>query len=615
MGKVSIIAAIAFSFIGYILLQNMQQASLDTDLKLTDYHSGQIARELAIKGRKLLLAQWIDANGGVINPIPNISENGGTISMDPSAFSLAGGILDFKVRGTYNGAVHDIRSRFEFVHFDANPLQIRAADIDISIDPSAVLDINHISLDDKALNDLESILVDELELGSSLADFNLSSADVVSDIQDALDNSNNILPDSVQLMQQADRLAYDQQNGMFFPEQVQQAINAHLTINPGVEEVKNHGHQMPSQFGQDGYDVLRIKDNLTIPPFTEINGEGILIVEGNLVVQDDAIFNWDGLILVAPPVSNLNPNIHFIGETNISGSIVALQEAIPTSGHMDVTTFRDTSGVWNSSYGVDMKQGSWPWWLFHTHDYTKKVGNTAVFYAPTAAERIHETRLFFDETFQNLAASDSIFFEYYNPGFHGRGLLTLDLVGSNESVYPVAPGFHPDFQSAGDVNRSRIFQKSDLERLQLDITRLSSLRKMWDDTENPFDDCTTWGGTNGAICVGETHYRQHALTLRMYKLNNGTPVRIYETSFYWHRQEQEEQDFEDEMNDYVNTINSSDFGLSMIFGDSTSFAYNPAINQQLSNFTGGTAAGMHNLGSWHKHWEADDPDNPLYQSP
>ncbi len=619
MGKVSIIAAVAFSFIGYILLQNMQQASLETDVKQSDYHSSQIARELAMKGRKLLLAQWIDAGGGIINPIANISENGGTISMDPSAFSLAGGILDFKIRGTYNGAVHDIRSRFEFVNFDANPLQIRAADVEIAIEPTAVLDINHISLDDRALNDLESIIVDELNLGSSLSDFNLGSEIIMEEIKSELEDSGNLLPDSVQLMQQADRDAYDQQNGMFFPEQVQQAINAHLTKNPGTEVSINHGHQMPDIFpapnSQSGESVLRIEDNLTIPAFTNVNGVGILIIEGNLIVQDDAVFNWEGLIMVVPPASNLNPKIHFIGETNISGSIVALQEAIPTSGHMDVTTFRDTSGLWLSPYGVDMKQGNWPWWLFHTHDYTKKVGTSAVFYAPTQPERIHESRLFFDETIQSLAPDDSVFFEYYNPGFHGRGLLTLDLVGFDESIYPVAPGFDPNFMSAGDAYRSSTFEISDLERLQLDITRLSSLRKMWDNTEEPFPDCTTWGGTNGAICVGETAYRQHALTLRMYVLRSGVPKRIYETSFYWHRQEQEEEDFEQEMDDYVDTINSSDFGLSMIFGDSTSFVYNPAVNQALSNFTGSTAAGMHNLGTWHQHWDADDPNNPLYQSP
>ncbi len=173
MGKLSIIAAIAFSFFGYIMLQTMQQSSRDTEVKQSDYLSSQVARELAIKGRKLVLATWLNSSGGSVNPI-NIDENGGNIQMTGSDYSINGDILDFKVRGVYNGAVHDIRSRFQYVNFGANPLQIKAADIQMAIDPNAILEnINLITLDDQAINELETVLIDELALGNSLSDFGL----------------------------------------------------------------------------------------------------------------------------------------------------------------------------------------------------------------------------------------------------------------------------------------------------------------------------------------------------------------------------------------------------------------------------------------------------------
>ncbi len=610
MGKVSIVAAIAFSFIGYILLENMQQASRETDVRQGDYLSSQVARELAIKGRKLILANWIESGGTSFALPDTIYESGGNISFNPAEFSIVGDVIDFKVRGVYNGAVHDIRSRFQFATFGANPLQIKAAELDLSIDPGADLGIDAITLDDHALNELHGVLVEDLILGSSLGDFGLGFEMLQNEINQELEDAGYANLINLTLMEEADRNLYDGQNGMFFPDQVLQSINDHVIEHPSSQTIIADGGSMPSDFGLTGPSVLRVEGDLSVPAYSDVSGTGILVVEGNLIVEDNAIFNWDGLIVVSPPSDNLNPQINFIGETNLNGSLVLLQETIPNSGHMDVTTFRDYSGAWSSPFGVGKYQSFWPWWLFHTHDFSSIEGNSVVFYAPTAAERIHEDRLHLDETLQSLDANEEVFLELYNSGSHGRGILTLDIAGQPEKAHPVAAGFDPSLASVGDAYRSQNFKASELERLRIDVTRLSSLRKMWDNTETPFPDCNIWGGVMGPICVAETHYRQNALTLRLYKDNAGAPKRIYETTLYWHRREDEEEQFESEMDAYVDSLNSDNFGVDLTFGDSTSFHMDDTVLQVLSGFGGGATMGLHNLGTWHRHWQSDDPNNP-----
>lgn len=618
MGKVSIIAAILFSLVGFILLSNMQQTSRETDIKQTDYLSSQLSRELATKGRQLILAGWMN-NGGNENFVPqetSFSQDGGTISI--TDLSVAGPVIDFKSRGTYNGDVHEIRSRFQYNNFSTDIMQFKVADMHMSIHPGAqLINFNSIAIDDQALLDLENTIVDDLGLAPSLGSLGLGADTMIANIQHELDSCSNC-DIGVNLINENDRNTLDDGGeGIYFPDQVQQAVEKYLHDNPGTELTVSTGSLFPAAFGGSGHSVLRIQDDVTITAGNQIAGDGILIVEGNLVVEDNATFNWNGVILVIPPSDNLNPQIDFTGPTSINGMIIAIQETIPNSGHMDVTTFRDMSGVWSSPYGAELYQSFWPWWLFHTHDYTAEEGNSIVFYDQQPPQRIHEDHIYLHDTFQSMAPNDSIFFEFFNRSNHGRAIMTVDLTGSPEVNFSVAAGFDSTIVNPGDNNRSAFFRINQLQRIQVDVTRLSALKKMWDDSENPFPDCTTWGGTNGAICVGETHYRQNALTLRMYKQKNGIATRVYETAMYWHRQEVEEDEFEDEMQDYVDQLTSSDYGLDFTLGDSTIISITDDVISSISPL-GEIRQGFRNLtnlGTWHQHWESNDPDNPLYQTP
>ena len=133
MGKVSIIAAILVSVVGFTLLGNMQSVSRETNERHAEYLTGQVARELALTGRKLVLASWINAAGASFAPFDTIHHDGGLITIDQNKFSVVDGIIDFTVRAVYDGDVHDVRSRYRYNTFAANPLQIKAGDIDFDI--------------------------------------------------------------------------------------------------------------------------------------------------------------------------------------------------------------------------------------------------------------------------------------------------------------------------------------------------------------------------------------------------------------------------------------------------------------------------------------------------
>lgn len=629
MGKGAIIAAAGISFIAIMFLSNMQLISRDTATRQVDHQSGQIARELAIKGRKLVLSDWIQQGGGggsYSKPFSTpINENGGTIEIrDP--FTLTGNVLDFTVRGTFEGAVHEIRSQFQWNGFGVNPFQVKAVKLDLEVENTTQLNLSSLALDDQGINDLDQVLIQDLGLGSSLADFNLSIADVESEILTEF-SDNGISGITVNIIDQAKRDQMDSQNGMFFPDQVVQKVDQFITEHPSQEAKYQNVGSLPQTFGQSPPLVLRFEGDMVLTD--HLSGQGVLIVEGNLVVPDKISFDWQGLVIVKPADGVHNPVINFEGPSNINGSLIAIHETIPNSGHMDVTSFRDVSGVWSSPHGAEMYQmgntingelqPNWPWWLFHTHDFTAKEGNAVVLYAPTAAERIHEDRLYFNETLELFDPNDHIFLELYNQGNHGRGILTYGLQGKTYTSYPVAAGFAPSEANPANHYRTKNFKIQDLEFLQLGVTRLSALKKMWDDSENPFPGCVNMSGRNGAVCVSEAHNRHESLTLRMYKTGDGPAKRVYETSFYWHRQEVEEEDFNNDMADLVTDLTSDDYGFDISLGDSTIIT---ADNDALAFIAGGIDVGIggsgitaSNLGTWHRHWEAGDPDNPLYVTP
>lgn len=418
---------------------------------------------------------------------------------------------------------------------------------------------------------------------------------------------------AINIVDEAGRILMDEEDGMYFPDQVEQALSSYMLANPQHVKTMSGPSLDNGGFGADkGHTVFNITEDFTMSGIGGggISGKGILIIEGDFVVPAGVNFEWEGMIVIKPPAESMNPQVDFSGNVNIKGSLVVLHEAMPNNGHMDVTVFRDMTGAWSSPYGVDKLQGYWPWWLYHTHDFTSKYGNYVRFYDSSPGQRIHEKNIHFAASLNKLSSSAQVFFEIYNPATHGRGIMTIEIDGKEQTTFPVAPGFGDPYSSGSNTFRSTTFSVGDLEHLQIDITRLSSLRRMWDDTENPFPGCTSYGGTSGPVCVAEEYARQGALTIRLYENDSFGDRKLYEAALYWHRREDEEEEFEEEMEALVDELKSPSYGVDIHFGDNTSFVADANAISSLDAF-GGAGVGVIHLGTWERHYSANHPDNPL----
>ena len=602
MGQGALIATVAVTITMMLFMLATQQSNVDSQEAQNEAYASEAARDLALQGRKLVLARWLETSGTLDTaPFSSITSDGGTIRI--SSYTQSGTTLDVTVRGEYDGAVHDVRSQYQWNSYGLNPFQVKAADIEIDISSSADLGIGSITMDDQSLSELDEVLIQDLGLGNDLSEFGLGMSSMETKLDAELSSSGNgdIQIDIVDATQRA---YLEQQNGMYFPDQVEQVINSYISANPSIETSRNSS-SAPSTFGLDtGNEVLRITDDFTVSGSLE--GKGILIVEGSLNVPAGASLNWDGMVIVKPPSTNLNPQINFSGTVNLNGGLIALHDAMPNSGHMDITSFRDMAGSWAYVQGPDRKLWYWSWCFYHRHDFTSRYGNSIRYYANSSNDRIHEREHYLHETLQKLNGDDDIFFELMNTSAHGRGNLSMQLKNEDLVFYPVSAGFEPSMANAGNAFRTKTFKRRDLEYMHLDITRLSSLKKMWD-TGSRYPGCTS---TSGPLCVGWDRNRMGTLTLRLYKMNGAAEQRIYEVSMYWHRRTDEIENFEDSMEDLVTDIKSPNYGMDITMGADVTFEADQGALSMLGSL-GGAPVGYVHLGTWHSHWDKLHPDNPL----
>ena len=602
MGQAALIATVAVTMTMILFLYTTQQTTRDTQNAQNEAYADKAARNLAEQGKKLVLASWLESEGkSNVAPFNSVTKDGGTIEV--SNYNLTSSLLDVTVRGIYDGAVHDVRSQFQWNSMGLNPFQIKAADLSFNINSQADLNISNITLDDQSLAELDEVLVQDLGLASDLGDLGLGMDDIQSDLTSSLASSGNSNI-GIDMIDTAQRAQLEQENGMYFPDQVEQAVNTYISANPALE-TSTSSSRVPTSFGMDsGNEVLRVTGDLDV---TNLEGKGILIVEGNLNVPLGSTLNWDGLIVVKPPAENQNPQINLSGSVNINGGMIALHEAMPNSGHMDITSFRDMNGTWSYAQGTEYKlwYWGWRWCLYHRHDFTSRYGNSIRYYANSSNDRIHETQHYFNETLQKLTSDQDIFLEIYNSAAHGRGSLSMELQNEDLLFYPVSAGFDPAYADPTNTYRTKVFKRNELRYLHMDITRLSSLKKMWD-TGSRYPGCTS---TSGPLCVGYNHNRMGTLTLRLYKINGVFEQRIWEVSMYWHRRTDEIEAYEDNMADLVNDLKSPSYGMDITIGSDVSFTGDPNALSMLN--AGGAPLGYVHLGTWHSHWSKNHPDNPV----
>ena len=607
MGQGALIGVVAVTITMMMFMYTAQLTSRETQDVQNEAAANEAARDLAMQGRKLILAAWMKSSGSMNTaPFSSIVQDGGSFSV--TSFDASSSTLDVTIRGEYDGAVHDIRSRYQWNSYGLNPLQIKAADLNVNIASNANLDFSNIAVDDQALAELDEVLIQDLGLGSDLSDFGLGMNDMTTELSSALNSSGNS-DMSIEVIDAAQRSAMEKENGMFFPDQVKQMLSTYMSANPALVTTMNGSPSLPPSFGMDkSGQVMKVTGDLDISG--SFSGQGILIVEGNLTVPAGSSFTWDGIVLVNPPSSYQNPKVDLSGTVNLNGGLIALHDAMPNSGHMDITSFRDLTGTWSFPQGIDRKLWYWRWCFYHRHDFTSKYGNSIRYYANSANDRIHEREHYLHETLKKFPASQEVFFELNNTATHGRGSLSIELKDTDLIFYPVSAGFDPIVANPGNAYRTRTFKINELKYLHLDINRLSSLKKMWD-TKEKYPGCVS---TSGPLCVGYDYNRMGSLTLSLYTVNNGAETKVYEVSMYWHRRTDEIEDFNKKMEDLITDLKSPNYGLDINMGADVTFTADDSALSMLGNM-GGAPVGFVHLGTWHSHWDVNHPDNPLKQTP
>ena len=601
MGKGAIIAAVFVIATTMTMLFNAQLQTRETEKREYKRQANQVARELAMEGRKVVLASWILSNGKQSSWTTGpIQRDGGRILV--SNMGMFNDTLDFSVQADYDSTVHEVRSRFTWTDFTLNPFQLRSWKINPDISSTAQLNLGSaLALDDQNVQDLEGILVNDLGLISSLSDIGIDWSTMVTNVATELNNKGHTHLTPLLEIDELYRQDKSVLNGIFYPDQINQAVTEFAVGYPALHQTVSDFGSLGSDFGiSDGYQMLTVEGNLTIS--NDFIGKGILVVEGDLVVPSGVNFNWEGIILVKPPVTDMNPTVDFSGNVNIEGMFVSLQEVL-NAGHMDVSVMRDVSGVWALPVGADIQDQDV---LKHTHDYTSKEGNYVVFHSDRAGAPNHEGYTRFDQTLGMLNAGDEIFFEIFNHTAHGMGLVQVDLVGSDPVFQSVPAGFDSTLAVTGNVYRTQSFPVSALEHFDITITRLSSLKKMWDDGNN-YPGCSY---SSGPHCVWHDHNRYGSLTIRLYSTNAGVDKKVYEASLYWHKRTDEDQDFNDAMNDLITNLQDASSGFDLTIGDSTSITADLGAILNLDPFNTIDFGATH-VGTWHRQWAPGETGNPL----
>ena len=433
MGKATLIATIAIGFLALLLQNNAATTEHEVEVQNASQMKNMAVRELALEGRRLVLANWMASNGiQSSSPYTSIDRNGGTIEV--TDYNLVANVLDFTIQASIDSSVHEIRSRYRWQPFPFNPIQLRVPALNPIIDPLAILNIDEIIIDDQSLEDLEDVIVDDLGLAGSLGDLGLGSSNISSELSTELSSNGHSV--GVDIIDAADRSTYEDENGFYFAQQVDQAIQAFSLLHPELQMTVADGSALGTTFGiTDGYEMLKVTGDLVVS--NNIQGKGILLVEGNLIIPDGITFVWDGVLLVKPPADNLNPQIDLSGNVDIEGSVVAIQEGLPNTGHMDFTVMNDPTGNWYTAHGANT-----PWWE-HTHDFSGSYGTQVVFQTNHYGLSDHDFASNFDQLMASLSSTDSVSLELYNPHNHGLGIISLDLLGSPPTSTPVAVGFDP----------------------------------------------------------------------------------------------------------------------------------------------------------------------------
>lgn len=499
-------------------------------------HDLALAREAADAAHTAVLTATL--RGGRLNsdlPLAETFEiDGRDVRID--RFETRGDTVYFTVAGLSGGSEHTISSSYLVSNVDfPGPLWVDAPYATAALNPLATIS----GLDDGGR--VRASYLDYSKLYDYRLDNILSPTTLVSDFQSALSipaGSRRGL-DARQGMEAVLDL-YNTPNLVELYGDILSAFNSQdVSFDAATTLASNQTYGQRSSSSVRDARIVRVEGDLRVPAAVTVEGNGVLLVEGNLVVE--GTLRWDGLVYVRSFEQEVQVAATS-GAVEIRGALIVEQEAPPPGGHMDLTIFRDLTGQWTHPSGeIDMYSNDW---TKHTHRSERFIADRRVVLFNRAAGNPHEAYTRFAETLSRLSSADRVFFEFDNLDFDG--LANFRLAAEDTLRIGSVNGGFGGF-SANDVtqHRTRAFKVQDLDELVVDVQSLRLLKHHFDDetTADPEADCTwnTYPWRTGCVPLNwpfNTKWlydRGGALRVKLYHETLLAEKLLYEAVFYWHR--------------------------------------------------------------------------------
>ncbi|MEO0556578.1 MAG: hypothetical protein AAF170_00200 [Bacteroidota bacterium] len=543
MGKYTLLIVLSAILGGSLLTLNMRRTAGLTAQDRAEGQASVLARQIAESGQGVALAAAVSDNG-FMSDVQFFASfgsdprayNGGFYQADSFRSYNGGRRADIVVSGLYGSGAsvtqHVLASSYEFDPMDfpgpiwldvpyATTAGSPAASIDGNADIAGVNVTLNAHLDRTKYNELGGLL----SFGTMQTQLQTALSGAALQISDGLKNTaKNALLGAGSLL---DDLNVENAEDLYQTIiGVKNASDRTLSpVTPGTP------YTVSGPVAWNGpTTITHVTGPLTVTSTGRVDGEGVLAVDGDLVVEVGGQLEWDGLVVVRSDEDALA--VELKGTATINGALVVNQEAAPQFGHMDVTVLRDPTGSWSTPFGLTSPNPTWSSWgtvpfYEHTHKFDDLPSADVAsglrmvrFVNDADASKNQDAALIFQQTLDGLG-SDPVQLRFKNAGKHGHAYYTLQLTGEPLVEGPVRSGFPADFRQGNEFTTPS-FPANELESFTLDVRSLPSLKRLFD-TEAGCD--APW-----PICVGQDTQRKGALTVQL--VRNGSPV--YEAAMYWH---------------------------------------------------------------------------------
>ncbi|MEM7787295.1 MAG: hypothetical protein AAF594_06140 [Bacteroidota bacterium] len=556
MGKYTLLVVLAAIVGGSLLTVDLRGTLRDMSSRHADDQADVVARQIAESAQSVVLSRMM-GTGGFVNPGiggPQPYEGG---VFEVSLDSLSPALATVSVTGTYGGAVHTIRSTYEFDRMNVpGPLWLDVPYATATTTPGARITGNaeapDVRFDRRKYDDLR--LSGFLPFGALQSNLDAAMTAAGNDLNvpngGAWGGNNGLLED----------LNVDDTESLY-----QTAI-----ASMGPSDLRLAGDQTVTGSATWGGDdeITLVDGSLRIEGL--VRGEGALVVNGDMQVAASGRLDWEGLVLVRDTTDVLD--LELDGIVTITGALAVAHDALPPGGHLDMSIYRDAGGMSSAVPQGNVSSRAHPWndgqpypWHQHTHAFdVTPVGaerGRHVYFMEGGGSGRHEAETQFHDLIQALG-SEEVYLEFANTSHHGFARFGLEVDGLPDPITGMVRSGFGGFAHANSDLRTRPFPADDLRHFDVNILSLRALRQAFDTVGG----CTEW-----PICIGYEWNRKNALAIRVRRASNN--ARLYEATMYWHMRPDERAAHEAEEQAWRDAILAgAAFGTHVTLGDRVDLA-------------------------------------------